>query len=783
MSSLQKELDVRKLYEPIFKGNPRSTEESRAFRRQADRQANCSHCKKRHNTALCIFRDKIRQEDHRSPNPSSAECINIASCVQENKDSSCVTAALQTAQALINGDRDLRVRVIFDSGSQKSFITARAADMARLHPIWLERLGIKVFGSDEGKYEERDLVVFDLMNVKVRERVRMPAFIVDNISDIPNIHVESIQKGYKHLSKIWFSDVDSQQSSLELDILIGSNFLWNFQGQQTIRGGIDEPVAISTKLGWVISGPLKRKYFNDCATNLFCIQNDEVYFAGIEKMTSLDKDVTKLWDLDSVGVRPVDTIYTDVVDNIIFTGERYAVGFPRKVGHKQLPSNYANCISRLKSQIKKLQNNPDLFNECHKIVNDQEENGIIEKVSELPTAEGEYYMPNQIVVREQAETTKERMVFDASSKEGKRDTSLNDCLHIGLPLTPMLFDILIRFREHNVALVGDIEKAFLNVEIDPADGDSLRFPWVREDGEELSPVVYQFNRMVFGVNSSPFLLNAVIRYHLDKLKETDPGLAIKLSENFFVDDLYAGAESLQASKELYEKAKGTMLQAGLKLRKWKSNNEELREHIQNIESQENTWSRTKCSEKTSLKPGKNTTTVLGIGWDVTSDMLEVYIEKMKTDGTIVTKRLLVKALFHDLCMAKYDWDDELPVEKCKIWEELVRDSEAVKSVSVPRSIHSTYLNKNVKYSLHGFGDASTKAYCAVIFLISETEDGQKHSQLVCSKTPLAPLKCLTVPRRGGSRLSHRTHMRQSEFEIYVLGLYISFILTPISNSN
>ena len=85
-------------------------------------KVNCSHCKKRHNTALCIFRDNIRQEDHRSPNPSSAESINIASCVQENKDSSCATAALQTAQALTNSDRELRVRVIFDSGSQKSFI-------------------------------------------------------------------------------------------------------------------------------------------------------------------------------------------------------------------------------------------------------------------------------------------------------------------------------------------------------------------------------------------------------------------------------------------------------------------------------------------------------------------------------------------------------------------------------------------------------------------------------------------------------------------------------------
>ena len=97
--------------------------------------------------------------------------------------------------------------------------------------------------------------------------------------------------------------------------------------------------------------------------------------------------------------------------------------------------------------------------------------------------------------------------------------------------------------------------------------------------------------------------------------------------NFFVDDLCAGADSLPAAKEFYEKARRSMLQAGFKVRKWKSNNEELREYIQNIESQENTLSRNECSEKTLLRPGKNTTTILGIGWDVTNDMLEVDIDE------------------------------------------------------------------------------------------------------------------------------------------------------------
>ena len=56
----------------------------------------------------------------------------------------------------------------------------------------------------------------------------------------------------------------------------------------------------------------------------------------------------------------------------------------------------------------------------------------------------------------------------------------------------------------------------------------------------------------------------------------------------------------------------------------------------------------------------------------------------------------------------------------------------------------------------------------------------------CLKTfveRLAKNFMLLLVYRGGSRLSYRTHMRQSEFEIYVLGLYISFIPTPISNSN
>ena len=56
-------------------------------------------------------------------------------------------------------------------------------------------------------------------------------------------------------------------------------------------------------------------------------------------------------------------------------------------------------------------------------------------------------------------TTKLRVVFDASSK-CPGEVSLNDALYSGPNLLPLLFDILIQFRVHNVALTADIEKHF-----------------------------------------------------------------------------------------------------------------------------------------------------------------------------------------------------------------------------------------------------------------------------------------------------------------------------------
>ena len=47
---------------------------------------------------------------------------------------------------------------------------------------------------------------------------------------------------------------------LEIIVLIGADYLWQFQKRCIIRGKVEEPVAVETELGWVLSGPMKCKY-------------------------------------------------------------------------------------------------------------------------------------------------------------------------------------------------------------------------------------------------------------------------------------------------------------------------------------------------------------------------------------------------------------------------------------------------------------------------------------------------------------------------------------------
>ena len=72
-------------------------------------------------------------------------------------------------------------------------------------------------------------------------------------------------------------------------------------------------------------------------------------------------------------------------------------------------------------------------------------------------------------------------------------------------------------------LIGDIKKAFLQIEMDEADQDSLRFLWVKDPFSEASTEdILRFAGVIFGTGPSPFLLGGTLQLHLKKYEEKEP---------------------------------------------------------------------------------------------------------------------------------------------------------------------------------------------------------------------------------------------------------------------
>ena len=101
--------------------------------------------------------------------------------------------------------------------------------------------------------------------------------------------------------------------------------------------GPNEPIAVKTTLGWVLSGPLQGHKPPEAECHINFVSS------SMQEKHQLEECLHKLWDLDSIGIRENDEVRTNLVDDIAFTGDRYSVSLPWKVGHKDLPSNYDIC--------------------------------------------------------------------------------------------------------------------------------------------------------------------------------------------------------------------------------------------------------------------------------------------------------------------------------------------------------------------------------------------------------------------------------------------------------
>ena len=153
-----------------------------------------------------------------------------------------------------------------------------------------------------------------------------------------------------------------------------------------------------------------------------------------------------------------------------------------------------------------------------KIIQEQLQKKFIEPVKENKSenpdsswldSEGKsiHYIPHHAVIHQEMATTKFCIMYNGSAKIANSEPSINECLQTGSNLIPKLFDVLVCFRSHRIAVTADIEKTFLMISIIPTNHDVLRFLWFQGPTKLDSPILhFCFIHVLFDLRPSPAIL-------------------------------------------------------------------------------------------------------------------------------------------------------------------------------------------------------------------------------------------------------------------------------------
>ncbi|XP_070537458.1 uncharacterized protein [Ptychodera flava] len=247
----------------------------------------------------------------------------------------------------------------------------------------------------------------------------------------------------------------------------------------------------------------------------------------------------------------------------------------------------------------------------------------------------------------------------------------------GPPLLNDVTSILLRFRANPIALTSDIEKAFLQIRLEPYERKFKKFLWLSDPNYIDSEfVTYQFKSVLFGAVCIPFILNAVFKTQM----ETDPEnqTAPDLKQDIYVDDVISGCSTESEAVQYYEEANKLMDSSGFNLRSWSSNSDVVR----------------KLTEKDDKLKSTPCVGTLGImQWDSEKDTLMYKDINNMSPDLLTTKREVVshtaslcdplgllspvnikaKLLIEDIWKSDIYWDEPLNETMSKAWYPIADD--------------------------------------------------------------------------------------------------------------
>ena len=324
----------------------------------------------------------------------------------------------------------------------------------------------------------------------------------------------------------------------------------------------------------------------------------------------------------------------------------------------------------------------------------------------------------------------------------------------------MIFDVLLRFRMQKIALIGDLEKAFLNIAITPRQGDLLRFLWVNDiDSENPKLVTYRFTRLVFfGLVRSPFDLNVTISHHMYKYERTDQDFvdlvknSTYLNVPTYLDDFASSVQTTEDAFDLYQKLKFRFKEAGFNMRKWVSNSSQLMNLIECEVSKTDKFSGNSTKKQFQNETDGISLKVLGIPWVKERDVMKFDLNDVVKDVAkeLATKRailttiarvfdphnliscaiLSLKIFFHEVCLMKVNWDTPLSEQIHSRWKAIIEGFESLSEIEFLCCLLADIEGQQIKsFELHSFSDASKKAIGANVYLGIETDQGWKSQQI------------------------------------------------------
>ncbi|XP_075264655.1 uncharacterized protein LOC142356739 [Convolutriloba macropyga] len=305
-----------------------------------------------------------------------------------------------------------------------------------------------------------------------------------------------------------------------------------------------------------------------------------------------------------------------------------------------------------------------------------------------------------------------------------------------------LHGLLLRFKQYSLAITADIEAMFMQIGIQPQAQNYLRFLWT-ENGNER---IFKYNRLIFGATCSPSCAIFVLKKCAKDNKQEHPEAHISIKQQFCMNDFKQTYVSEGEARRNAQEIKTVLHTGGFKLTKFLSNKPAALEKL--LEE-----------DKAELKAQR----ILGQTWDPKTDKLMFAKPKLLYTGQQMTQRkvlsmaaslfdpvglispfaIRIRCILHRIIKEGRNWDQL--VSECfqQELQEWMDELNSMTSIQIPRSMIP---NTNGTHQLHTFTDASMSAIAAIVYVRTTNADGSCTSQYVISKTKVAPIKQLSIPK-------------------------------------